>query len=102
MRGHQKQMRVIKGDKQGNVEMVDTLQEAVDYLEGEGITLFGINENPTQDEWTNSRKVYGNIYIDDASIGCPLVYPDSGRPYVDWNGIRRLFSFKYNVTEFDN
>ena len=60
-----------------------------------GINLFGINENPTQYSWTNSRKVYGHIYIDDAGYGCPLIYPLNGdRPYVDWKNINLDYLFK--------
>lgn len=61
-----------------------TLQEAVDYVTKAGIKLYGINENPTQSSWTESRKVYGHHYIDDAAIGCPLVFKYQQRPYVDW------------------
>ena len=63
------------------------LQEAVQYLSDNGIQLFGINENPTQD-WSSSPKAYGHIYVDDAAIGCPLTHPtDGGRPYVDWSKV---------------
>lgn len=62
-----------------------TLQAAVDYLAENGITsLYGVNDNPKQKEWTMSRKVYGHLYIDDAALGCPLIIDKSDRPYVDW------------------
>lgn len=65
-----------------------TLTEAVEYLKGAGIKLWGINENPDQD-WTTSPKAYANRYIDDAALGCPLILPSEmylldSRPYVDW------------------
>ena len=44
---------------------------------------FGVNENPTQHEWTSSPKVYGHIYIDDAALGAPLV-TDVDDKYIDW------------------
>lgn len=63
----------------------ETLQAAVDYLAENGVTsLYGVNENPKQKEWTESRKVYGHHYIDDAAIGCPLIFKEGKRPYVDW------------------
>lgn len=63
----------------------ETLREAAEYVQNAGIHLYGINDNPKQNEWTGSRKVYGHHYIDDAAIGCPLIWPTSGRrPYVDW------------------
>jgi len=68
-----------------------TLDHAVRYLKVYGgIELFGINENPNQKEWTNSPKAYGHIYIDDAALGCPLVHPIEGRPYVDWKAIEKI------------
>jgi len=60
------------------------LGEAVVYLKQNKITLYGVNENPTQKEWTASPKAYGQIYIDDAALGCPLVHGKHERPYVDW------------------
>lgn len=61
------------------------LLRAVDYLEENGIKLYGINKNPTQIHWTSSPKAYGNIYIDDAAFGCPLIQQDGfNRPCVDW------------------
>ena len=61
------------------------LSWAVEYLNENGITLYGVNKNPTQVHWTSSPKAYGNIYIDDAAFGCPLIQPDGfNRPCVDW------------------
>jgi hypothetical protein len=62
------------------------LKEAAEYLEAAGITLFGVNRNPTQDKWTDSPKAYGQLYVDDAAFGCPLVQPEGfARPCVDWS-----------------
>ena len=64
------------------------LTEAVNWFKENGIELYGINMNPTQLGWTLSPKAYGQLYIDDAALGCPLCmeYIDGkdGRPYVDW------------------
>ena len=61
------------------------LQEAVDYLEENGVVLYGVNRNPDQDSWTNSPKAYGEIYVDDAAFGCPLTEVKGfSRPCVDW------------------
>lgn len=65
----------------------DTLSEAVSWFQRHAIPLFGVNENPTQKSWTSSPKVYGQLYIDDAALGCPLVAPLSQRPHVDWVGV---------------
>lgn len=66
------------------------LTEAIKYLKAESIDLFGINHNPEQDDWTSSPKAYAQLYIDDAALGCPLIYPDNhpGRPFVDWKLVR--------------
>ena len=67
------------------------LSDAVQFIENLGIRLYGINQNPTQKEWTTSPKVYANYYIDDAAIGCPMTYPENGkRPYVDWMRINTM------------
>ena len=68
----------------------DGLQDAVDYFNDNGISLYGVNENPTQQEWTSSPKVYCHLYIDDAALGCPLVNSKEHRPYVDWSKVREL------------
>ena len=72
------------------------LDDAINWYSQKGIKLFAVNSNPTQYEWTNSTKVYANLYIDDAALGCPLVQDfivsdDSverfGRPYVNWSEV---------------
>lgn len=66
-----------------------TLTQAVDYLRGNGIELFGVNGNPTQGEWTTSPKAFAHLYIDDAALGCPLRENPraGGRPFVDWDAV---------------
>lgn len=64
------------------------LTEAVNYLKENDIKLFGINENKTQKSWTKSPKVFGDFYIDDSAIGCPLIHPEGfNRPCVDWEKV---------------
>lgn len=67
-------------------ESGDYLSPAIKWFSDNGIPLYGINKNPTQASWTNSEKAYGNLYIDDAALGCPLIYNSSisERPFVDW------------------
>jgi len=72
------------------------LQSAVRWFERNGIPLHGVNENPDQKFWTTSPKVYAQMYIDDASFGCPLKKVGIGqRPYVNWRvvGNRLLKQF---------
>jgi hypothetical protein len=65
------------------------LTDAVEWCKSQGIELFGVNRNPTQDAWTNSPKAYAHVYVDDAAFGCPLKEnPRSGgRPFVDWSKV---------------
>lgn len=65
----------------------NVLTHAVDYCKKQGIELYGVNENPDQFRWTLSPKVYANVYIDDAALGCPLRENPrmGGRPFVDWD-----------------
>lgn len=64
----------------------DVLTQAVRFLKDNGIVLYGVNRNPTQDRWTSSPKAFGHIYIDDAAYGCPRIQPEGfARPCVDWS-----------------
>lgn len=76
------------------------LSEAVAWFAENEIRLWGINENPDQDvsKWSTSPKAYAHLYIDDAALGCPLVYSTEDedyrdeRPYVDWLEVERSLS----------
>ena len=67
------------------------LSDAQDWFLKNEIPLYGINENPKQKTWTLSPKAYGQLYIDDAALGCPLVVNSeiSERPFVDWNMVEQ-------------
>lgn len=56
---------------------------AVEFLRGHGIELYGVNFNPSQGEWSKSRKVYAHVYVDDAAAGTPLI-ADGERGMVNW------------------
>ena len=47
----------------------DTLQEAIDFLQRNGIDIKYINRSPAQ--FSTSKKQYANIYLDDSSFGAP-------------------------------
>lgn len=66
------------------------LTEAVNWFKERDIPLYGIQTNPTQKSWTHSPKAYGQIIIDDAALGCPLIVVDKKRPFVDWIKVRKL------------
>jgi len=71
-------------DPQIITESGDYLAQAVNWFKDREIHLFGIQTNPTQYTWTTSPKAYCHIYIDDASICCPLIKNPTGRDYVNW------------------
>ena len=97
--GHRLMLWTMRGNKPFP-DGRNTLQEAADWFAKHDIPLWGVNENPEQKEsgWSNSNKQYAQVYIDDAAIGCPLIYlyteiPSGAvrnRPYVDWYGVREL------------
>ena len=54
--------------------------------------------------WTDSKKVFAYMYIDDSALGIPLKYDEDGsvsRPYVDWVRVEQLLKEK-GVIDFDN
>lgn len=62
------------------------LADAIEYLERNGVTLYGANVNPDQHSFSKSPKAYGHVYVDDLAYGCPLVHPEGFvRPCVDWS-----------------
>lgn len=65
-------------------------EDAVKWFEEKEIEVWAYNKNPEQSSWTQSPKCYAHAYIDDAAVGCPLIYPGNGRPYVDWLAVERL------------
>lgn len=81
--GHQLILHTMRSGEQ--------LQHAVDWFAQNGIVLYGIQKNPTQHEWTESNKCYAQLYLDDAALGCPLIFGKHKRPYVDWEEV--LFTF---------
>jgi hypothetical protein len=66
------------------------LEEAVKWFAENEIPLWGVNKNPQQKEWTNSPKVYAQLYIDDAALGCPVMFWANGRAAVNWLRVRKI------------
>jgi len=71
------------------------LLSAVEWFERNDIPLWAINENPSQKKWTDSQKIFANVYIDDAALGIPTSFDPIGeytphRAYVDWKKVRIL------------
>ena len=83
-RGHKLILHTMRGK--------DTIDAAKNWFDKNNIPLFGINYNPTQWRWTTSKKVFAQLYIDDAALGVPLKFDTSisSRPFVDWEEVERL------------
>ena len=91
--GNQIVLFTMRGNCEYNAVTERTvIDDAIYWFEINGIPLYGVNENPTQKEWTDSPKAYGNLYIDDAALGCPLKFDKeiSDRPFVDWIEVERI------------
>ena len=72
----------------------DKLEKAVKWFKDRNIELWAVNKNPEQKEWTESPKVYADIYIDDASLGCPIMFIDGvRRPVVNWRKVREWLEY---------
>lgn len=82
--------RKVKKKVAGETVVVEEnfLADAIAWFEKNGLSLYGVQKNPTQRFWTSSPKAYGHLYIDDAALGCPLIVPKEGKPYADWAKIR--------------
>ena len=88
-KGHKLILWTMRSDREeGNY-----LTEAVNWFKNNNIPLYGIQENPTQNTWTYSKKCYAQIYIDDAALGCPLIFDKSlsDRPFVNWKIVEKYF-----------
>ena len=72
----------------------DKLEAALKWFKDRKITLWAVNRNPEQEEWTSSPKVFADIYIDDSAVGCPIMFIDGvRRPVVKWAKVRTQLEF---------
>lgn len=66
----------------------DELCRAVDWFDNHGIELWEINQNPAQNSWSKSRKVWAHIYVDDSGVCAPMVLGNTHgrrREHLDWD-----------------
>lgn len=112
-RGHKLILHTMRGDEHSfyngelckmqdvrnkvNPVAMSVLDDAVQWFCNNNIPLYGINNNPQQKHWTDSKKIFANMYIDDSALGIPLKYDEDGsvhRPYVDWVRVEQLLKEK--------
>tara|TARA_Y100000310_G_C20138715_1_gene559247 strand:+ start:16 stop:468 length:453 start_codon:yes stop_codon:yes gene_type:complete len=68
------------------------LTDAIEWFDSNQIPLYGIQINPNQTNWTASPKAYCHMYIDDAALGCPLMYDSklSDKAFVNWAEVEKI------------
>ena len=101
-RGHQVFLWTMRGAE--NVDRIDYLTPAVEFLGDLGIDLDGINDSPAK--FSDSPKQHANIYIDDAALGCPKkLYQVAGNNTtfiaVDWRTVATYLQNAGFITSSD-
>lgn len=99
--GHKIILNTMRSDKDAGGTNV--LQDAVNWFKNNGVELFGINNNPTQSKWTSSPKPFAHMYIDDAALGCPLMFNKHicDRPFVDWLTVAEMLLYNNLISKED-
>lgn len=87
--GHNLILFTMRSNKDGN-----NLNDAVEWFEDNDISLYGVNKNPKQRSWTSSQKAYGQLYIDESALGCPVINDPkiSDKPFADWQKIESMLT----------
>ena len=91
----------MRSKEQSITMNVDTINGISEWFKNNNIDLYAINDNPSQEAWSKSRKIYANIYIDDQFLGCPLQYNKeySERVFVDWYIVTKILVKSGFLTE---
>lgn len=76
------------------------LEEAIAWCKERGLEFYSINTNPAQRYWTSSPKCYANLFVDDASVGCPLIHEEGKRAYVDWKKVDEIIEERIKNNEY--
>ena len=64
----------------------EPLATAIAHIESHDLVLDGYNEiDYASGLFAPKPKLFANMYIDDAAIGAPLIYPEDARAYLNWN-----------------
>lgn len=72
----------------------EKLEKAIKWFKDRDIELWAVNENPEQKQWTESTKVFADVYIDDAALGCPIMFIDGvRRPVINWRKVREWLEY---------
>ena len=76
----------------------DQLEDAIKYCEFNNLNFIGYNKSPQQ--FSTSPKQYASVYIDDAALGCPVIFDPtvSDRPYVNWSAVAKWCADRMLIT----
>lgn len=65
----------------------DVRTQAVTWCKDRGLVFDAVNNDLEVYSWTQGNKIYANIYIDDAALGCPVIWTPRGKRVADWSKI---------------
>ena len=89
--GHQLILYTMRSNKQQSpTSLRSVLGDALRWFESHNITLWSVNKDRNQEQWTDSPKCHADLCIDDRNIGTPLRYKLYGKPYVDWEKMQQI------------
>lgn len=71
------------------VRSKEHLDPVIKWYEKHNIPYWSINHNPEQIGFSASRKVHADHFIDDKSIGVPLLTYEA-KKYVDWAKVEKI------------
>ena len=89
--GHKLILSTMRSDGQRHG---DVLTEAIGWFADNEIQLYSVGKDKGQEHWTSSNKCFADLYIGDDALGCPLIYPDKGKPYVNWVAVKETLKEK--------
>lgn len=101
--GHKLILFTMRANRKNKKDPVDSsildvtgafLDDAVNWFKKNNIPLYGIQKNPTQQNWTTSPKSYAQLMIDDSALGCPLKFDSSisDKLFVDWESVEKVLT----------
>lgn len=92
-RGHKIVLFTARADDPNNEFFPGNyLTDALNWFTEHGISLYGVNNNPDNDKLGYTRKVTGDIIIDDLAICAPLTMDTkiSTKPFINWHEVEEV------------
>ncbi len=73
--------------RQDGPKMGDVRTAAVNWCKDRGLVFDAVNNDLAVYQFDQGNKIYAHIYIDDAALGCPVIWTPSGARVVDWSKV---------------